>query len=951
VIAFRASSSGDLSIATASTTITKPGGAVATDLLIAMFLTTRNAITNPDIVGAPAGWTQVGSVVTANDGTNELSLYVFWALGTVSNLVFTNSQSTLKQAWVCAAFSGADGTNPIDSSATGNTGSAGVTTNAVTIVNTGAWHLIAAGDLNNHDLSASGFSGATNGPSALNASGTLFYNTTPKTAGDTPTGHPGISVSDPGDIVAAQPFALKPGAAQLIKKSPLRGIRANRPLYPGKGIVIQAPVPMAVPQAVGNSTLEWEVRLFDGGGKRVRLPLNWIDTLEFELGENGGMLNGTMQILAEWEALQLTGNERVDVWLWGVLVYRGRVRIPQSEEADPERKSPTLYGLMETLNGYQINRNLVYSTPTDIGSVFSDLVTQFIKRAGRLPNLVVDISGVSALGLMLSSFDPTGKNCTQALNDLVAVAPGSLIWGCDVDSGGNDRIYLRPRSATVKYKYGVGGTVKAFVYPQDVTQVRNAVFVTGGDLGNPNLAPNGSFEKRVAPGETTANLLASPSFEDATGGTIPNWIVTGNPTAYTSAARTGSVSVKIDNNPSVEGIAQEAFLPALPQLVNFAVYARVPVGQTWRIMIVLGLYDNTNTLIASNVFGAFAVPADGTWHRNSGQWFVTATPGIVKVRMSVSTDIGETGGGGVDDGLEVDDAALWFGTILPEGWQPGQSSNADFGALDFASQDIVAYDGDLSIKVVPTILSSGGYVEICTTLGARISVKSGRTYWLACYVSGRAVSPPIVALGLRAYSGTTLNGTVVGAQQTINSGLWSLVSVSVNVGGADSIEPFIRFYSGNGAYIDAFGVWLDNLPTVQTWYPDKDLWKYVTVADYAGSISAAAAASLTNYGLRQDAQSNAQIVDQATLDAFLVGWFNAHAVPAVQARLTIYGATAPMLLDGSVKVLNIPNEPPALFPSRIRYQIGEAITIDADLGNQRPDLAGLLRAANQRVLP
>lgn len=734
-------------------------------------------------------------------------------------------------------------------------------------------------------------------------------------------------------------------------RHPLRSTLVNRPTYIGKGTVVRTPFPMAVPAAVGNSNLEWEARLYDGNGKRIRLPREWIDSLEFELAENGGMQNGTMQMLAEWEALQLTGNERVDIWMWGTLVYRGRVRIPQSEAADPERKSPTLYGLMETLNGYRIGRNLAYAVPTDIGTVFIDFVNAFVKRSGRLPSLVVDVAGVSALGLTLSSFDGSGKNATQALNDLVGVSPGSLIWGCDVDSAGNDRIYLRPRSATVRYKYGVGGKVKAFVYPQDVTQVRNAVFVTGGDLGNPNLAPNASFEKQLAPGETTANLLASPSFEDAHGGTIPNWIVTGNPTAYTSAARTGAVSVKLDNNPSFETIAQEAYLPRLPETIYFSIYGRVPTGQTWSVLVTLGLYSSGGSLLASRTLGPFLAPSDGLWYRYWGNWAAPATPGAVKVRMSVSTDLSDTGGGGVDDGLEVDDAALWFGTILPEGWQPGQSSNADFGALDFGSQGIAAYDGDLSIKVVPTILSAGGYVEICTAPGSRISVKGSRTYWLACYVSGDVVSPPSVALGLRAYTGTTLNGTAVAAQVSINSGLWHLVTTSVNVAGADSIEPFIRFYNGNGAYIDAFGVWLDNVPTAEAWYPDKEFWKYATVSDYAGSISAAAAASITNYGLRQDAQTNAQVVDQVTLDAYLIGWFNAHAVPAVQARLTLYGPTSPLLLDGSVQVLNLPNEPPALFPSRIRYQIGEAITIEADLGNQRPDLAGLLRAAAQRVLP
>jgi hypothetical protein len=70
----------------------------------------------------------------------------------------------------------------------------------------------------------------------------------------------------------------------------------------------------------------------------------------------------------------------------------------------------------------------------------------------------------------------------------------------------------------------------------------------------------------------------------------------------------------------------------------------------------------------------------------------------------------------------------------------------------------------------------------------------------------------------------------------------------------------------------------------------------------------------------------------------------------VQAQLEIFGPTAPLLLDGSVQVINLPSEAPALFPSRVRYQIGDAITISAELGNQRPDLALLLQQAAARAL-
>ncbi len=274
--------------------------------------------------------------------------------------------------------------------------------------------------------------------------------------------------------------------------------------------------------APGNSTLEWEARLYDSSGHRIRMPLRWVEGIDFELGEQGGCLNGSMKLLAAWEELRLTGTERVDVWLWGQLVYRGWVRMPQDEASVPERKSPTLQGLMETLRGYQVRRPFAYVAETDVGDVFRDLVSFYVARPGRLPGVLVDSTGVSALNITLQSFDASNRDFAQAMNDLCNVSPGSLIWGCDVEpTSGRDRIYLRPRSSAVRYKYSVGDKVSTFVYPQDTSQVVNAVYVTGAEQTFPNLAPNASFERPVAPGELTGNLLQSPSFEDASGGTIP----------------------------------------------------------------------------------------------------------------------------------------------------------------------------------------------------------------------------------------------------------------------------------------------------------------------------------------------------------------------------------------------------------------------------------------------
>lgn len=115
------------------------------------------------------------------------------------------------------------------------------------------------------------------------------------------------------------------------------------------------------------------------------------------------------------------------------------------------------------------------------------------------------------------------------------------------------------------------------------------------------------------------------------------------------------------------------------------------------------------------------------------------------------------------------------------------------------------------------------------------------------------------------------------------------------------------------------------------------------VSDYGSRLSPAAAASIGSYGIREKEESVESVTDGATLDAYCIGYFNAHAVPAIQARLEIVGAVAPVRPDGQVQLVNLPSAPPPLFPARIRWQVGASVDLHLDLDSERPNLALLLR--------
>jgi hypothetical protein len=204
-------SSGDVASTGGATSVTKPAGTANTDVLILVFGVDALSAT-PGTVTAPAGWTAINTTFLVTNGTSNVRLAAFWALGSVANLSFTNSATGQQQGWVCVGFTGVDNATPIDAVAATNSSSSATTlvTNAVTVATANAWHCIPAADWNGSaaDLSAPSFTRQQN--ASANANATLLYNTTPKSAGSTGTVTVTSVNSATGQVILAMPFALRP---------------------------------------------------------------------------------------------------------------------------------------------------------------------------------------------------------------------------------------------------------------------------------------------------------------------------------------------------------------------------------------------------------------------------------------------------------------------------------------------------------------------------------------------------------------------------------------------------------------------------------------------------------------------------------------------------------------------------------------------------------------------
>lgn len=696
--------------------------------------------------------------------------------------------------------------------------------------------------------------------------------------------------------------------------------------------------------------MELDLRYYDSTGKRKDIPASAVTSVGFEFHEQGGFQNGEVTLTADWSDLSATGTEYFDIRLFGAttVTYRGLAMQPTQELSDPPQWTFQLFGMMERTNGYLVRRDYAYSTYTDIGTIFQEIVSDWV--SANISGLVVDVTGVSALNITLLSAKVAGKTASQAFNALLEYAPQSLIWGFDVDSSGANRIYLRPRSASVQDTYAVGGDITGLTYPRDVTQVANKIYVTGGTATVPNLAPNASFEVADDVTADSANLLFNGSFEQQTdpsgsrqnawfwtnsGGAVRRQYPDDNPLSG-NLSRTGNCYVEMTTSGAT--MSQPLINIGYPQPVVASLWARQNTnGDSEHFVMWIQEQDAAGTVLNTITTG------DLTPVSNVYELFTHTFTPTQATTTQLTFGYNQNSAGGTGHGIISDDATITLSNATAASWQAGASVDAVFTTLDWQSRDY-AYDGITSVKVTPNILVGGGYVEIRVNPQEMVNVKPGQTTYLTVWMKGAAGT---AALGWREFADGVNTSTLGMATAEAISAGWTRLLYSHQTGATtNQIDPYIRIYdtSGNPVYIDAVMVTQGAAPGA------GDFWKganYEGIRDVTyftgGELSSAASASISTYGLREKAESVDNITNATLLDAFAADYFNAYAIPAVQGRLQIKNATRLVALTGTLRVVNLTNAPPALFPSRVRYRIGESLDIDVDLNNQRPDMATLLR--------
>lgn len=581
---------------------------------------------------------------------------------------------------------------------------------------------------------------------------------------------------------------------------------------------------MGAPAVIGSPVgSELDFRLYDSDGLRKAFSHDWIDEIDFEYLERGGYGQGSVSMLATWEDVQLVGNERIDIYLLGEFAYRGYLRINQNDIADPERGSFTFYGLIELLDRWQVTRKYAYGCAVDLSVVFTDIITDYVQIADRKPLIVID---AQAVGATLREFDATGGSVAQAINRLCDLAPGQMVWGSDVDATTNDRIYFRPKNFAREYTHVIGKNVTAFSYPRDTSTIVNRVFITGGPVKQPNLAPNGSFEQIAPSSVEVNNYLLDYSFED--GAPSAQWTLAGGATVKTvgdatahGSARTGKRWLELDT--SGETAKQTRKIDYLTQY-TFSMWARYedPVLSIGReVKVTVEGLDAANSVVTTDTLIPYTDPGSAIYTELTAPFDFLLEPTVTQVRFTIETNAG----GAVNDGILVDDVGFW--PLCSEGqecWRMNLGGVARLGALDWSVKTAPApKHGGYSVKMLPAGITGGSdYMEIYTPKKCWVSVSPNERYTLSVWWQTNGGGSASFQIGATPIKTDGTQGTnQVSAVISGNPSVWTLQTIDIQTANDTAqLQLFLSAASNTAIYFDAVMLVQGEVPTDVTEFGD-----------------------------------------------------------------------------------------------------------------------------------
>jgi hypothetical protein len=274
-----------------------------------------------------------------------------------------------------------------------------------------------------------------------------------------------------------------------------------------------------------------------------------------------------------------------------------------------------LFGAFQDVGGRVSRIRVAQSPGIDKGAIVYRIYGQAVLSKLKYP-VSADCQFINDA---LATYDAYDKTVATDLDELTSDS-GSVVYGCDVDSSGSDRLFFRPDDTLYSHTFVTPATsVSGWVDEDDTSKQFTVLTIKGGALQYPNLlgpytGDNTSFERPFTAADTQTNLLLNPSFETKIGGfgNLPaNWTLTGSSAWENSNPRTGNYKVRLG---AVADVLSQKITPTGGS-------ALVP-GDTY-------VFSVPCRLGTGNPVGLSTATATITWYDTAGTTIVGVTSGTV----------------------------------------------------------------------------------------------------------------------------------------------------------------------------------------------------------------------------------------------------------------------------------------------------------------------------------
>lgn len=712
------------------------------------------------------------------------------------------------------------------------------------------------------------------------------------------------------------------------------------------------------------------VILSSAAGARKTLPGRHVQKCSFSDERYGGWTKGEVTLaITEDElsayGLTLSHGDRIEFWFDGIeggtatRYYRGFVNSISRVEGDPYSITLGAHGLSLRAGQCVVESAYLYPSAVDVARAFSQIANEVVVPTLK-PEFTTFVVTGEDCGATVQAVESTNKPFGEIVNDLTQNQGANLaLWGYDVSSDGDDRLYIGPFDTSLSYGIVVPGVnVTSAKVESSSAEIVNDITLLAGNPRYPNPIYNSSFERPRFGGEGSGNLLVNGGFEDNT-----TWSGTGSYKSNTSSTGEGSAFAgtrMYETDNTGEYVQQTQNPPATAIVVgdDYVLSWRAKcedesaavtglVTLTW--LTSGGSTISTQTLTLSSPTSAADIKLSSSWQQFQISGRAPATAAGINVRAEVSAD------GGVTDGILWDEFEFYDSSVVyQDGWEITGDGTGAISAVNwqFADAGGVA-DGSACVFVdISASDSDANEMRLQPSGQQKIAIDGGGAY--------------TIAVSLRSPIGVTANGKMqlvvrefksngqeVGSatRYTIASGsgwtTWTRYSTTRTAAQTSThFLVYLAFRGNSQVLIDAFSC--RDSTVGATYIRDGSLtFRYDTDDAALTGLSSAAADSITTYGRRPGVERVDSITTTEDAEAFVTAFFNARAVafpnPAIEVVNPPYQFRPGQLvkLTGADGVAMMGGET-SLPIVRVSWSWDGTLKAALELKSEQPDQVALL---------